>query len=552
MVAHSDSSNHDSAPQPKSSSLSLSFGGIKAKSSTVCAASGSFKANRREAITGIGASGVVSAESPASTSGAMVIPKQEDSFKVGTGKSKVQRGSQTPRHYLPEHDDGKIGEVVDRFEVAPEAAVDTTVTYGLNLRAPRCTEEPSVAARGAPSSSQANGSNTAHSSQRNGQNGASVTSRDWETKAFKDGMESLPEEADADAYAAMPIAEFGAAMMRGMGWMEGQGVGRRQAGPSTPIQYVQRPHRLGLGAQPAAPEEKSKRHVKPGESRQEKQHQVFIDKDGRQKHVVTLDDKLVDAVKLGVHPGKTMHILAGRHEGLACEVLALEPKVPGRSDKASVRLLVSNATVTARCSDLGEKFEADAARDAKAAELAARKAEKDALKKAEKRSHADGKRGDHSSASAPQPKRQRGDEDLRATKLEERSMGSAMGSMDDEPPWLAVNIRVRIIDRMLAKGQLYLKKGTVVDVHQPTVCDVVIDEPQRRISGVHQGQVETLVPKKEGATLLVLRGEHRGQRAKLLHRNVKAGAAAVQLSAEMEVVKVSFDDIADYVGGDHD
>lgn len=67
-------------------------------------------------------------------------------------------------------------------------------------------------------------------------------------------METLPEEADADAYAAMPIAEFGAAMMRGMGWTEGQGVGRRQAGPATPFQYVQRPHRLGLGAQPAARE----------------------------------------------------------------------------------------------------------------------------------------------------------------------------------------------------------------------------------------------------------------------------------------------------------
>lgn len=70
----------------------------------------------------------------------------------------------------------------------------------------------------------------------------------------QEGMEDLPEEADADAYAAMPIEEFGAAMLRGMGWTEGQGVGRRKAGPATPFQYVQRPHRLGLGAEPAAPE----------------------------------------------------------------------------------------------------------------------------------------------------------------------------------------------------------------------------------------------------------------------------------------------------------
>lgn len=47
-------------------------------------------------------------------------------------------------------------------------------------------------------------------------------------------------------------------------------------------------------------------------------------------------------------------------------------------------------------------------------------------------------------------------------------------------------------------------------------------------------------------------GEHKGQRAKLLHRNVKAGAAAVQLLADYEVVKVVFDDIAEYVGEAHE
>jgi G patch domain/KOW motif-containing protein len=71
-------------------------------------------------------------------------------------------------------------------------------------------------------------------------------------------MGLLPEEADAAAYEAMPIAEFGAAMMRGMGWSEGKGVGRRQVGPTTPFQYVQRPQRLGLGAQPAAPQVSTK------------------------------------------------------------------------------------------------------------------------------------------------------------------------------------------------------------------------------------------------------------------------------------------------------
>lgn len=67
-------------------------------------------------------------------------------------------------------------------------------------------------------------------------------------------MGALPEETDAEAYLAMPIEDIGAAMQRGMGWKKGGAVRRRKARPAAPCKYVQRPHRLGLGAEPAAPE----------------------------------------------------------------------------------------------------------------------------------------------------------------------------------------------------------------------------------------------------------------------------------------------------------
>jgi hypothetical protein len=117
---------------------------------------------------------------PDSRSVALIL--QEDSFKAGSGKTKRDVRPSRPKHYLPERDDGKVGEVTDRFEVAPEAEVDTSVTYGLNIKAPRSKVEPST--RDALSVSQSDGGDAAQSSQRDGQNGASVTSRDWETKAF--------------------------------------------------------------------------------------------------------------------------------------------------------------------------------------------------------------------------------------------------------------------------------------------------------------------------------------------------------------------------------
>jgi G-patch domain len=39
---------------------------------------------------------------------------------------------------------------------------------------------------------------------------------------LQEDVARLPDEADEAAYEAMPIEEFGAAMLRGMGWSEGQ------------------------------------------------------------------------------------------------------------------------------------------------------------------------------------------------------------------------------------------------------------------------------------------------------------------------------------------
>lgn len=41
---------------------------------------------------------------------------------------------------------------------------------------------------------------------------------------------------------------------------------------------------------------------------------------------------------------------------------------------------------------------------------------------------------------------------------------------------LVFRVQVRIIDKHLEGGKLYLKKGTVVDVHPGATCDVTVDD----------------------------------------------------------------------------
>lgn len=50
-----------------------------------------------------------------------------------------------------------------------------------------------------------------------------------------------------------------------------------------PIEYVKRPERLGLGAQPAALEKKEKKYIKPGETREQPKDMIYVNDQGVQK-----------------------------------------------------------------------------------------------------------------------------------------------------------------------------------------------------------------------------------------------------------------------------
>ena len=127
----------------------------------------------------------VNAATPSFTSAiGTCLPLQEDSFKVGQGP--IKQRPQKPKHFLPDHDDGTVGEVGDRFEAVAEAKADPSIAYGLTLQTKRHAES------GAAASDQGGLQNNGAAQQngRSGQNGAaprgpSVTSKEWETKAFK-------------------------------------------------------------------------------------------------------------------------------------------------------------------------------------------------------------------------------------------------------------------------------------------------------------------------------------------------------------------------------
>lgn len=66
----------------------------------------------------------------------------------------------------------------------------------------------------------------------------------------KEILEGLPD--DKNDFEKIPINDYGAALLRGMGWKEGKGIGRDIDKVAEPIDPKPRPKGLGIGANPEA------------------------------------------------------------------------------------------------------------------------------------------------------------------------------------------------------------------------------------------------------------------------------------------------------------
>uniref|UniRef100_A0A673J8X9 G-patch domain and KOW motifs-containing protein n=1 Tax=Sinocyclocheilus rhinocerous TaxID=307959 RepID=A0A673J8X9_9TELE len=149
-------------------------------------------------------------------------------------------------------------------------------------------------------------------------------------QGFEDGdkvkVDLRPESSTDADYDRVPVEAYGLAVLKGMGWKQGEGIGHTFKQDVKPIEHQLRPKGLGLGAdrsairdlEPGVP----KRRPKPGEEKKEE-----------------------EALVLG--PGGYVQVLAGAHKDLYGKVNGLyfnhirlvvnrsylEPGVPKRRPK---------------------------------------------------------------------------------------------------------------------------------------------------------------------------------------------------------------------------
>lgn len=204
-------------------------------------------------------------DAPKEDRGPLVIPKQSN--RNWREEAERRRGGHTKKPiYLPPEALAKKNGTVHRedlveldaveqkyglqvFERAPEDEVTAEAPRDTVLAVPQTEEELALASllRGdapAPSTLVLAPVPTAAGNDWRSARAAVVN----EDAAFKTDVASRPEMASLEDYAAVPVEEFGAALLRGMGWKEGDEVGKRRGAASKPRVVEKRPAFLGIGA----------------------------------------------------------------------------------------------------------------------------------------------------------------------------------------------------------------------------------------------------------------------------------------------------------------
>ncbi|RAL53814.1 unnamed protein product [Cuscuta campestris] len=345
-------------------------------------------------------------------------------------------------------------------------------------------------------------------------------------RKLKDDLKRLPDDNDMDVYAAMPVENFAAALLKGYGWYEGRGVGRNAKDDVKVVEFKRWSAKEGIGFSAALPKTDQGKAVHKNGSDEKSDGKTSNGKEAR-------GGKEGE----GMFVGKHVRVVGGREIGMKGKVVKVRS-----SGNMIVRLSSDDREVIVQAcdvADLGSVEDDKCMRKLK--ELKIKDSDKDSSRVRHHRERRDEVMRDSEG-------REERTHDRRNSR---HARDDSNAKAADQISWLASHIRVRIISKDLKRGKLYLKKGKVVDVVGPSTCDISMDESQELIQGVNQDQLETALPKR-GGPVLVLYGRHKGVFGSLLERDSEKETGVVRNADTHELLNVRLEQIAEYIGDPSD
>ncbi|KAL8485459.1 hypothetical protein ACS0TY_027675 [Phlomoides rotata] len=323
----------------------------------------------------------------------------------------------------------------------------------------------------------------------------SETISDLELRKLREDLENLPEEPGFDEYDDVPVEGFGAALLLGYGWKEGRGIGRNAKEDVKVSEVIRKAGRGGLGFTGELPGS----HINTNGSAGANAKQGTSSSGDDFGKAKARPEKMKDNKWFGV--GKEVRIVNGRDMGIKGKIV----EVRDGGDLLVLRISKSNKKVKIRTRDVAEVGSAE---------------EEKCLGK------------------------------LKELKVKAKNVDYKDRNLS-RVNWLRNHIRVRIISEELKGGRLFLKKGVVVDVVGPGVCDISIDESSELVQGIDQKLLETALLKR-GGPVLVLYGRHKGVYGSLLERDSDKEMGVVRDADTHELLNVKLEEIAEYTGDPSD
>ncbi|KAJ8750291.1 hypothetical protein K2173_014206 [Erythroxylum novogranatense] len=320
---------------------------------------------------------------------------------------------------------------------------------------------------------------------------------------LKYDLKRLPEDQGMEEFKDVPVEDFAATLLAGYGWHEGMGIGRNAKGDVKVKEYRKHTDKEGLGF--VSHNSNSTGSRKDREEAKQKQKNGIESRDR---------DKNRDGNRYFV--GKDVRIIGGPRDTIvgskATIVEILDP------DRVVLKIAETREDLTLRVhniADLGSNEEEKCLRKLKNLKISNVGQTYDI---------------DNNSGIERERNEKKFDTDI------QRGVS-----------WLRSRIRVRIVSKDLKRGRLYLKKGEIVDVVGPYMCDISMDESKELVQGVDQDLLETALPRR-GGPVLVLSGKHKGKYGSLVQRDLDTEIAVVQDAETHELLNVKLEEIAEYMG----
>ncbi|ORX78017.1 hypothetical protein BCR32DRAFT_328691 [Anaeromyces robustus] len=387
-----------------------------------------------------------------------------------------------------------------------------------------------------------------------------------ETEKFRHDIKYRPEESTLEDYERIPIEEFGAAMLRGMGWEKGKGVGKnRNKNKNTmvsPIEFIPRPALLGLGAQPKPPdlEEMKKRRKRKMMGKEEipKEYKPNITSDGKVRHFKTIDESINN------NKNNNNNSINSRSHSHSRDHSHDRNRSHSRHHSSSHNNDHDHERERNHHRHSSHRSDKDKGGNESDSSLSSSSSSSSSLNKKESKSythsssssytHNQKHNHDHRSHSRHHSHHDH-DEDVNYNTKSKNNNNKSRKYNNNS--WLYPNIRVRIVSKSFKSGKYYKKKGVIFDVNQQGECILRLDNG-KLLENVKERYLETLIPEINEIIMVVKHTnnytdeDYYQKLGKVLSKDRETEKAMIQLEPSMDVVLLSFDDICEYKGNTND